>query len=318
YIKWKWTKETGQFTPSIAKNHFASPIHERNSPWITGSVKLLDVAKKFAGESAYKAKPGVCTWLNGVFWVKILKKLENGLVRIENQPGLGRIPVPKVQAIVEEETVYQLLRGRDITPWQAKVSNLAILVPHSREKPSISFSLGFLQEYLPYTYNYLSNFESLLRKRSGYKKYLKPSGRPFYSIYNIGAYTFAPFKVVWREQTKQFVVAPLVNAANIIPDHKLMLVAVKSAEEAFFLAGVLNSSPLNEIIQASHISTQYSTNILHYLNIPAYDKTDTMHHQIAQLGEQIYIHKNHGLVSQTQDFYETLDEIVLNLVNSIK
>ena len=129
YIKWKWNKETAQFTPSIIKNQFASPIHEHDSPWITGSVRLLDVAKKFAGESDYRAKPGVCTWLNGVFWVKILEQLEDGLVRIENQPGLGRIPVPKVQTLVEEESVYQLLRGRDITPWQVKLSNLAILIP---------------------------------------------------------------------------------------------------------------------------------------------------------------------------------------------
>ncbi|MFX1534751.1 MAG: class I SAM-dependent DNA methyltransferase [Promethearchaeota archaeon] len=316
YIKWKWNKDIGQFTPGIAKNQFASPIHELDSPWITGSVKLLEVAKKFAGESTYRAKPGVCTWLNGVFWVKVLKKLGNGLVRIENQPGLGRIPVPKVQTIVEEETVFQLLRGRDITPWQVKLSNLAILIPHPREKPGIAFSLDNLQEFLPYTFNYLSNFESLLRKRSGYKKYLEPSSRPFYSIYNIGVYTFAPFKVVWREQAKQFVVAPLINAANIIPDHKLMLVAVKSAEEAFFLTGVLNTPSLNEIIRASHISTQYSTDILRYLSIPTYDETDTRHHHIAQLGEQIYTHKNHGLVSQIQNFYEILDNIVLNLADS--
>ncbi|MFX1250816.1 MAG: Eco57I restriction-modification methylase domain-containing protein [Promethearchaeota archaeon] len=318
YIEWTLNKETNQFTPNIAKNQFASPIHERDSPWMTGSINLLEIAKKFTGESAYRAKPGVCTWLNGVFWVRILEKLENGLVRIENQPGLGRIPVPKVQTIVEEEAVYHLLRGRDIAPWQVKLSNLTILVPHPREKPGIAFSLSNLQEYLPYTYNYLSQFESLLRKRSGYKKYLKSSSRPFYSIYNIGAYTFAPFKVVWREQAKQFVVAPLIDAANIIPDHKLMLVAVKSAEEAFFLTGVLNTSFLKEIIQASHISTQYSTQLLRYLKIPAYNKTDTKHYQIAQLGEQIYIHKSQGLISQIQDLYQLLDDMVLNLTNSVK
>ncbi|MGH2523978.1 MAG: hypothetical protein ACRDH2_15840, partial [Anaerolineales bacterium] len=40
--------------------------------------------------------------------------------------------------------------------------------------------------------------------RSGYKKYLSPAGEPYYAIYNIGPYTFAPYKVVWKEQSTLF------------------------------------------------------------------------------------------------------------------
>ena len=49
----------------------------------------------------------------------------------------------------------------------------------------------------PKTFEYFFKFKKELEKRSIYKLWGK--GNPFYSVYDIGAYTFYPYKVVWKE-----------------------------------------------------------------------------------------------------------------------
>ncbi len=50
----------------------------------------------------------------------------------------------------------------------------------------------------PKTFAYLKRFEDRLRARSGFKQYFRPTD-PFYSIYNVGPYTMADWKVLWPE-----------------------------------------------------------------------------------------------------------------------
>lgn len=37
-----------------------------------GLAELLEVAKKVLGQSEYRARAGVCTWLNAVYWLDVL------------------------------------------------------------------------------------------------------------------------------------------------------------------------------------------------------------------------------------------------------
>ena len=53
---------------------------------------------------------------------------------------------------------------------------------------------------------------------------------PFFAIYNVGPYTFAPYKVMWAEQSQQFKAAvvasgdvPLIGSRPYVPDHKVFL-----------------------------------------------------------------------------------------------
>ena len=84
----------------------------------------------------------------------------------------------------------------------------------------------------PKTYAYLKQFEGspekpergTLRGRSGYRQYFKPSD-PFYSMYNIGPYTMAEWKVLWPEvghSVRASVSGPsTVEKKSSLPDHTI-------------------------------------------------------------------------------------------------
>src|SRR5205823_4617425 len=126
--------------------------------------------------------------------------------------------------------------------------------------------------------------EEQLRKRSGFRQYFNPDVDPFYSMYNVGPYTFAPWKVVWREQTS-FLTAAVVKKPKgrnaVVPDHKLMLCPCESGEEAHYVCALLNSSPAQFIVKSYALETSISTHVLNYVRIPKFDAKDKLHVRLA-------------------------------------
>jgi hypothetical protein len=144
-----------------------------------------------------------------------------------------------------------------------------------------------------------------LKRRSGFKKYFcKEVGKgankrlvpfaPFYSLYNIGEYTLAPFKVCWREQAEFFTSAVAMSgevigqSKVIIPDHKLMFVPLQDADEAHYVCALLNSSPAVLIVKSYGVETQTSTHVLEHVRLPQFDPADRSHRRLAQLSDRAH------------------------------
>ena len=67
---------------------------------------------------------------------------------------------------------------------------------------------------------------------------------PFYAVYNVGSYTFAPYKVIWAEQSGTFEAAvaaagevPLLGQRPYVPDHKIFLLSSKKPSPPISCAG---------------------------------------------------------------------------------
>ena len=108
----------------------AQPVQNqiRTSPWLTAPEQALPGIQKVIGQSTYRAYEGVNTGgLNGCFWIRVLQERPNGELLIENLHDVGRIKVECVQAVIEPNLVYPLLRGRDVQRWHAKPSAHIIL-----------------------------------------------------------------------------------------------------------------------------------------------------------------------------------------------
>lgn len=271
----------------------ATPVMEGNptSPWLTTPQDALPGLRKVIGESSYTAHAGVCTWLNGVYWVNVLKKVvdedENELLLIENLHDVGKIEVEKVRMSIEPDLVYPLLRGRDVLRWQAKPSAYIILAQDPKAKKG--WPVEYMQERYPATYSYLKRFEDKLRARSGYRKYYK-STDPFYSMYDVDTFTLSRWKVLWREQSTEFQATRVTPKDDlpVLPDHKLMMVACESLQEANYLTALLNSSPSRLLIQSYVISTSTSTHVLEHVSIPQFKSSDKLHKHLAELSEQAH------------------------------
>ena len=274
-------------------------VSKVSPPWLTVSKQALPGIQKVIGPSDYQAYAGCCTWLNGVYWIRVLEKRSNGELIIENLHDIGKINVEHVQAVIEPDLVYSLLRGRDVQRWQATPSAHIILTQDPKTRKAIPESE--MKYRWPKTYAYLKQFEGdpqqpehgTLRGRSGYRKYFKETD-PFYSMYNVGPYTMARWKVVYREQSSMFQAAfvGLKSRRIILPDHKLMVVPCTSRQEADFLIGMLNSGPSLLAIHSYVISTSISTHVLSNVAVPRFRKTDSNHTRLAELSRQCHVAAN--------------------------
>ena len=280
----------------------ATPVvaSKASSPWLTAPRQVLSGIQKVIGQSDYKAYEGVNTGgLNGSFWIQVLKKLPNGELLIENLHDVGRIKVDQVQAVIEPDLVYPLLRGRDVQRWYAEPSEHIILAqdPHIRK----GIPETEMKRRWPKTYAYLKQFEGdpkkpergTLRGRSGYRRYFKETD-PFYSMYNVGPYTMVRWKVVWREQSSMFQAAFAGSRSRrvILPDHKLMMVPCASRQEADFLLGMLNSRPSLLAISSYVIATSTSTHVLSNVAVPRFKKAASNHTLLAELSRQCHVAAN--------------------------
>jgi hypothetical protein len=162
--------------------------------------------------------------------------------------------------------------------------------------------------HYPKTYAYLKHFEAELRSRSGYRRYFKDSA-PFYSVFNIGDYTFAPYKVVWREQAAGLTVAVVEPANNktVIPDHKLMLVDFQDRNEAHYVCAMLNSSPAHYVVLSYSVTIQMNTHILENVRIQKFEAGNASHRQLADLSQQAHAATAAGDMARVQAIEAEID-----------
>lgn len=291
---------------SVRRRIEALPVVDTkdSSPWLTAPRRALSGIRKVIGASDYRAYAGCCTWLNGVYWVNVVETLSNGELLIENLYDVGKLEVKHVQAVIEPDLVYPLLRGRDVQRWRAEPSAYIVLTQDPKTRKGIPEAE--MKRRWPKTYAYLKQFEGhaekpargTLRGRSGYRKYFKPDEDPFYSMYNVGPYTIAEWKIVWREQSSAFQAAFVGLGAQrpTLPDHKLMLVACESRLEADFLLGMLNSSPSLLAIRSYVISTSTSTHVLRNVTVPLFKDSDGDHTRLAELSR-----RRHGMAERKEE-----------------
>ena len=274
----------------------ATPVEENDptSPWLMARPKALRALKKVIGASDYRAYEGVNTGgANGVFWLEILKKRSDGLLLVRNITEGAKREVPPVTATIEPDLVYPLLRGRDVQRWRATPSANLLMVQDSKTRRGIDEET--MQVQYPRTWEYLVQFKELLRSRAAFKRYFTRSTKkgvietgPFYSMFNVGNYTFSPYKIVWREQSANFIAAPILSSEKIImPDHKLMMVPLENKEETYYLLAILLSSPARLAIESYSMAISTNTHVLNNIQIPKYDSNHSILLKLSQIGPNV-------------------------------
>ena len=278
------------------KQFAAEPVdtEDPTSPWLTGKPKAIKAVKKVLGRTNYVARTGVYTGgANGVYWMDIIDRRPDGLVLIANITEGAKRQVESVQMAIEPDLLYPLLRGRDVKRWQAEPSAYVILT-HKFGMGLNAIPENEMKTSYPKTYQYLKRFEVVLRERAAYKRYFR-SDAPFYSMFDVGDYTFAPYKVVVRQITTKMqcsVIAEvndqMLGFIEVMPTHKLLIVGCMEAEEAYYLCGLLNSSAPSLFTKQVMLESGYSTEILSKICIPKFNPTDKVHQELAGLSQNAH------------------------------
>ena len=163
---------------------------------------------------------------------------EGSLVQIQNVASMGKLAVPKVTEWLEPDLLYPLLRWSDVGRYRAAPKLAILLVQDVARRSGIDETL--LATRFPRTYEFLKQFSDVLRQRTAYRRY--QARTPFYSMYNIGSYTVAPNKVVWRRMDRRLnAVAVGLNTnrflgpRSIVPQETCVLIETGSEDESHYL-----------------------------------------------------------------------------------
>jgi len=275
---------------TVQTQPLAQPVDGKKltSPWMTATRGALKALQKVIGPAAYRAREGSNSGgLNGVHWIRILAKRPDGLVLAQNLWDVGRHKVKRVEKPIEPNLAYPLLRGRDVSQWTAEPS--AHLIVSQDPKTRMAYEEGWMKVELPLTYAYFKEFEKELwtRRSRSVRDLMKKSA--FYAMYAVADYTFAPYKVVWRE------VAPGINAAVtsthkskhlgpkvVVPDHTLIMVPCQFENEAHFVCAILNSAP-SRLVVKSYVALHPSPHVLQNIAVPEFDAGNPLHTRLAEL-----------------------------------
>jgi hypothetical protein len=188
-----------------------------------------------------------------------------------------------------------------------------MILPQDQHNPAKAVDESLLRQKFPDTFAYLKEFEGPLRARSGYKKFFRPGIDPFYSVYNVGDYTFSKFKVLWREVANDLRAA--VSEAEdgiLIPDHTLVSVATESSDEAHYLCGMLNTSLSNYIV-SNYVAGHPAPHILKYIRIERYRHDNPEHRQMVELSRECHRATTRSEDDVVRDLEKQVDEVAAKI-----
>jgi hypothetical protein len=139
-------------------------------PWLKGTKaehKIWAGLFDAGHEAHYRARKGITTDLNGVYFVRTERAGATN-VWVTNDPGAGRKErLPRIRQQIEAEHVFPLMRGRGLRPFRAVPDpDYKVIVPQRGMHGDPN-----LPARAPRTHQFLSQFKSWLKQRGSYRRY---------------------------------------------------------------------------------------------------------------------------------------------------
>ncbi len=275
----------------------ARPTSSPTSAWQTVSAQQGSVLEKLKGRGFYRARCGVSVDPYGVFLVEIAQVSKQNSVLVVNMPEMGKADVPKLSPQAVEFTyIYPAIRGKDIQRWKAQPAYAAIIINRSTKRADIP-SESAIKTSAPQTYAFLYQLREFALKREKYWRYFSKqqfsvsplpseqqgknqkyfrlrkqpsdgpilydiSDSPFYTLFNVGPYSFTPYKVVWQmgaNRMKAAVISSFSFAVGgrstpqktVIPcTGTTSYASFQDEEEAHYVCALMNSSLADALLKS--------------------------------------------------------------------
>lgn len=277
----------------------ASPSNPKatTSPWVIGNQKTVPAAQRMAGSNPFVPRAGVTTWADGIYRGTVSAKLADGTVTFANDAdrAKGKTKPKKTTVRIEPDYIFPFIEWKDLQAFSAKPSGY-ILIPQNPASRT-GFAESALRVSHPRTSDYLTAFKPALLKRSGYTRYFGPkksggSGQAFYTVFNFGTENLAAVRVAWATMGTRFRAAVIENVDDPFLGSKapqvkntVIFVPVAGRSEGDYLAGLLNSTPLNYLATFSSVrggKSFGSGGFLSRVRIGAFNPADPTHAEIAK------------------------------------
>ncbi len=290
----KWSPGDGDFR---RRPYRAEPIDPSRpgSPWFLRPEGLETELARLVGPSDYVARLGANSGgANGVYWVNVLGETADGVL-VRNIAEKSKRGVERVEHVVEPDLLYPLIRWGDVGRFRARPSAHLLLTQDVESRTGIDEDV--MRRQYPRTYAYLQRFAGVLTARSAYRRYQR--GKAFYSMYNVGTYTVAPIKVVWRRMDRRLraaVVRPVddlvLGPRAVVPQETCVLIACETEAEAHYVCAVLNSALVNFLVTAHSVcgGKGFGTpSMLDFVKLRRFDPQDPRHADLSACSRQAHL-----------------------------
>jgi len=339
------------------KELIAKPIDKGLGSWLTCSKEQEAEFDRLIGKPNYTAFRGASLDPYGVYFVKIKKIREDGKLIIENVHDLGKRKIKKIEAVIDADLVFPAVRGSDVKRWTIEKSLCAVVPQNPNERTG--FNEEWMIQNLPDTYKYFLRFKEILLEKALYWKYFsktlkstKPmpekvllrkaqyyralrerkedgkkvwvyqiSDAPFYTIFNIGSYSFSPNRVVWSRMSNDMRAAVCITGSSPqtekppVATDTTSFVSVKSEKEAHYLCALLNSTLVRDFIKSFSSAGRGfgAPSILTCIGIPKFDEKNDKHLKLARLSIEAHTAAlgNNSLATIEEEIDKTVCSIFL-------
>jgi SAM-dependent methyltransferase len=242
-----------------------------------GAPPLLE-----GGENRWRFGKGLDTrGANGVFFVRVIEADHpRNRVLIENIPSAGRNKAIKARrGWVEASLIHPLLRGRDVAAWSANPSGY-IIAPYEPDAVGEYLPEGRFRSSFPAAWRWLRSHAPVLtaRKAPPTRKW-NLEGPDWCRLDGPMGHMEGSNIVVVRELQRRPAAAVLSlrydevlgRTSQPLVDHKLIFCQVDSPDEAVYIAAIINSTPMQDLLASYANEIAISPQTLARLPIPDFD-----------------------------------------------
>ena len=259
----------------------------------------------------WPARVGIDTKLEGLFRVAVVER-NLFAVRVRNVTRNIKQPMPELEAELEPDLLYPVVAGSSLRERWGAQPDCCYLVPHTPETGQQALPLEVMEAEYPLTLTYFQRFKERLEQRSIHQRW--GSGQPWYAVYNIGPYSFAPWRVVWKASGSRFgatVIStfdhPTLGPRPLLAAKSVILLPFEHFGAAHFVCGLLNTTHARERIAAGVRGWVHRQALNLVPPIPVFDVGDPLNVQITRLS--VRAHKLTAEGASCEDVERELDDV---------
>lgn len=226
------------------------------------NIKLVSLeSSKYTGREGIEIYP---------LELMLYEYVENGIhtnkaVTLRNgQFKKSKFKVAPMQVFVEKDYLHPLVRGVDIKPFHIESNYIVPFAYNESISKRVAVEESILREVSPKLLKHFLDHKQMFESQNAYsKKIINGKNVPFYSMARVGDYTFAPYHVAFRDNTKNVacVALPMLMPwgeykAPIFQNHAVTISqrpdgTYISLDEAYYIAGIINCDIVCEYVKIS-------------------------------------------------------------------
>ncbi|MDU2896988.1 MAG: hypothetical protein E7B53_19735 [Clostridium sp.] len=273
----------------------------KNFTFNEGDIGASNISNynKIVGESYYNGRVGLGIYPKGLLLFSDVEKITDDIVRVKTYSDkktqkkfATRTP------ILENKYLYPVIESPNIEAFKIKDIKYFAALPYTIDNIKKPIEKDELEKQSEKLLSYYEENKNDLKKTDWNEKLQGKKGE-FYSLTRVGKYTFAPYKVVFRNNTKW--VAAVVSSTKtpwneekmyIMLDHACSVAQRKDGkfiteDEAHYICAILNSDIVREYIEKSSDSRSFKTKFP--IRITEYDCTNIIHSELTEISKLAHL-----------------------------